>query len=259
MKKPKIKKVNWIGVTTLFLKETKRFLKVYQQTILAPAFTSLLFFFVISIAIGNRVNYEFNYINFLAPGLIIMTMIQNAFANTSSSILGSKMQGNIVDLLMPPLNSNEIIVAYVFASIIRSILVGIITFILIFPFTDLIINKVNIMLLYTILGSVFLALLGLLAGIWSEKFDNMSGITNFIITPLTFLSGTFYSIDRLPEPFFSISLFNPFYYVIDGFRSAFLSDYQHNLVYGITYLSILNILLYFIVYKILTKGWMLKA
>ena len=117
MKKAKIKKVNWIGVTTLFLKETKRFLKVYQQTVLAPAFTSLLFFFVISIAIGNRVNYEFNYINFLAPGLIIMTMIQNAFANTSSSILGSKMQGNIVDMLYAPLSSTEVTLAIILEAV----------------------------------------------------------------------------------------------------------------------------------------------
>ena len=108
------------------------------------------------------------------------------------------------------------------------------------------------------MGSILLALLGLIAGIWSEKFDNMSGITNFIITPLTFLSGTFYTIDRLPEPFFTISLFNPFYYIIDGFRSAFQSDINHDLVYGITYISMLNLILYLLSYYILKKGWMLK-
>ena len=259
MKKNKnINFINWIGVYTLFAKETKRFCKVYQQTIIAPAFTSLLFFLVISIAIGSRVNYEFNYINFLAPGLIIMTMMQNAFANTSSSILGSKMQGNIVDLLMPPLNSNEIIFSYVSAAIIRSILVGFITWLFIYPFSELHLFNLSILFIYTILGSILLALLGLIAGIWSEKFDNMSGITNFIITPLTFLSGTFYSIDKLPEPFFIICLFNPFYYVIDGFRSAFESDINHDLVYGITYISMLNLTLYLLSYYILKKGWMLK-
>ena len=213
----KIKMVNWVGMYTLLLKETKRFCKVYQQTILAPAFTSLLFFLVISIAIGSRVNYEFNYINFLAPGIIIMTMMQNAFANTSSSILGSKMQGNIVDLLMPPLSSNEIIFSYVLAAIIRSILVGFLTWLFIYPFSELYLFSFLIFFIYTILGSVLLALLGLIAGIWAEKFDNMSGITNFVITPLTFLSGTFYTIDRLPEPFFTISLFNPFYYIFCDF------------------------------------------
>lgn len=257
-KNKKINIVNWIGVYTLLFKEIKRFCKVYQQTILAPAFTSLLFFLVISIAIGTRVSYEFNYINFLAPGLIIMTMMQNGFANTSSSILGSKMQGNIVDLLMPPLSANEIIFSYITAATIRSVLVGIITYLLIYPFASLVLYHFLILIIYTLLGSIFLALLGLIAGIWSEKFDNMSGITNFIITPLTFLSGTFYKIDKLPEPFYTISLYNPFYYIIDGFRCAFQEEKSSDLVYGITYLSVLNLLIYLISYKILKKGWMLK-
>ncbi len=260
MKKNKtIKVVNWIGVYTLLAKETKRFCKVYQQTILAPAFTSLLFFLVISIAFSSRVNYELNYINFLAPGLVIMTMMQNAFANTSSSILGSKMQGNIVDLLMPPLNANEIIFSYISAAIIRSILVGVLTYFFIYPFTELYLYNIVILLSYSILGSILLALLGLIAGIWAEKFDNMSGITNFLITPLTFLSGTFYSIDRLPEPFYTISLLNPFYYIIDGFRSAFEKDISYHLVYGITYISVLNLIIYLLSYNILKKGWMLKS
>ena len=254
----RIGKVNWIGSLTLFRKETKRFFKVYQQTILAPAFTSLLFFLVISIAIEDRANYTTNYKNFLAPGLIAMAMMQNAFANTSSSILGSKMQGNIVDLLMPPLNANEIIVSYTSAATIRGLLVSFITFLAIYPFTNLIVYNFYLLFFYTISGSIFLALLGLVAGIWSEKFDNMSGITNFIITPLTFLSGTFYSINRLPEPFYTISLWNPFYYIIDGFRSSFQSDINHDLVYGITYISMLNLTLYLLSYYILKKGWMLK-
>ena len=254
-----IGKVNWVGFYTLFRKETKRFFKVYQQTILAPAFTSLLFFLVIAIAIEDRVNYITNYKNFLAPGLIAMAMMQNAFANTSSSILGSKMQGNIVDLLMPPLNSNEIIVSYISAATIRGLLVSLITFLAIYPFTNLIVYNFYLLFFYTIAGSIFLALLGLVAGIWSEKFDNMSGITNFIITPLTFLSGTFYAIDRLPEPFYTISLVNPFYYIIDGFRSAFFQSVDSNLVYGITYLTMLNLIMYIICYKILKRGWMLKS
>ena len=241
MKKNKnINFINWIGVYTLFTKETKRFCKVYQQTILAPAFTSLLFFFVISIAIGSRVNYEFNYINFLAPGLIVMTMMQNAFANTSSSILGSKMQGNIVDLLMPPLNSNEIIFSYILAAIIRSILVGVITWHFIYPFAELHLFSLSILFIYTILGSILLALLGLIAGIWSEKFDNMSGITNFIITPLTFLSGTFYSIDRLPGILKTISEFNPFFYMIDGIRYSFIGVADGSIKIGIIYLITSN-------------------
>ena len=253
-----IGKVNWVGSFTLFRKEIKRFFKVYQQTILAPAFTSLLFFLVISIALEDRVNYITNYKSFLAPGLIAMAMMQNAFANTSSSILGSKMQGNIVDLLMPPLNANEIIISYILAATIRGLLVSLITFLAIYPFTNLVIYNFYLLFFFSISGSIFLASLGLVAGIWSEKFDNMSGITNFIITPLTFLSGTFYAIDRLPEPFYTISLWNPFYYIIDGFRSAFFQSVDSNLVYGITYLTMLNLIMYLICYKILKRGWMLK-
>ncbi len=130
---------------------------------------------------------------------------------------------------------------------------GFITWLFIYPFSELYLFSFSILFTYTILGSILLALLGLIAGIWAEKFDNMSGITNFIITPLTFLSGTFYTIDRLPEPFFTISLFNPFYYIIDGFRNAFQSDTNHNLVYGITYISMLNLILYLLSYYILKK------
>ncbi len=254
----KIGKVNWIGLYTLLKKEIKRFIKVYQQTVLAPAFTSFMFFLIISLALESRVKYDFNYIDFLAPGLIVMTMMQNSFANTSSSILGSKMQGNIVDLLMPPLNPNEIIFAYVTAATIRAFLIGIITFFIFLPFTNLEFNSYFTILFFAFFGSVLLALLGLVVGIWSEKFDNMSGITNFIITPLTFLSGTFYTIESLPSLFYKICLFNPFYYIIEGFRVGFSGNFSHNLIYGIIYLSILNLLMYIICYKILNKGWMLK-
>ena len=250
--------MNIVGSLTLFDKEIKRFFKVYLQTIVAPAFTSLLFLLVINVAIEDRINYEFNYIDFLAPGLIIMGVMQNAFANTSSSLLSSKVAGNIVDLLMPPFNANEIIFVYCLAATIRGLLVGLLTFFLMFPFVNFELLNIYKLVSFSILGSFLLALIGLLAGIWAEKFDNMSAITNFIITPLTFLSGTFYTIDSLPEPFFTISLFNPFYYIIDGFRSAFESDINDDLVYGITYICMLNLILYLLSYFILKKGWMLK-
>lgn len=258
-KNRKVGVINWIGASTLFYKECKRFLKVYQQTILAPAFTSLLFFLVINVAIKERVNFEYDYMEFLAPGLIIMTMMQNAFANTSSSLLSSKVAGNIVDLLMPPFSASEIIVAYTLAAIIRSILVGFVTFVFMSYFVDFkVINLLNL-LFYSVIGSIFLALIGLIAGIWSEKFDNISGVTNFIITPLTFLSGTFYSIEKLPQTFYIISLYNPFYYIINGFRNGFLDLGNKYLVYSITYLSILIIILYILCYYILKKGWKLKS
>ena len=251
--------MNLIGSITLFDKEVKRFFKVYQQTIVAPAFTSLLFLLVINVAIEDRVNYKFNYIDFLAPGLIIMGMMQNAFANTSSSLLSSKVAGNIVDLLMPPFNVNEIILVYCLAAIIRATLVGILTFVLMFPFVNFEFLNIFNLFLFAILGSLLLALVGLLAGIWAEKFDNMSAITNFIITPLTFLSGTFYSIDKLKEPFYSISLYNPFYYIIDGFRSSFIFAESNEINYGIFYLIALNAILYLVCYFILKSGWKLKS
>ena len=251
--------MSFIGSFTLFIKEVKRFLKVYQQTIVAPAFTSLLFLLVINVAIEDRTNYKFNYIDFLAPGLIIMGMMQNAFANTSSSLLSSKVAGNIVDLLMPPFKVNEIIIVYCMAAIIRSILVGLLTFLIMMPFINFDFLNFYNLVIFSILGSMLLALIGLLAGIWAEKFDNMSAITNFVITPLTFLSGTFYSIDKLREPFYTISLYNPFYYIIDGFRNSFIFTETESMFNGIVYLTALNAIMYLVCYYLLKSGWKLKS
>ena len=253
------KLLNLIGPITLFKKEVTRFLKVYQQTIVAPAFTSLLFLLVINVAIEDRINSKFNYIDFLAPGLIIMGMMQNSFANTSSSLLSSKVAGNIVDLLMPPFKVNEIIIVYSTAATIRAILVGSLTFLMMVPFVNFILLDFINLIIFSILGSVLLALIGLVAGVWAEKFDNMSAITNFVITPLTFLSGTFYSIDRLKEPFYTISLYNPFYYVIEGFRSSFIHSDSNSILNGIVYLSALNTIMYLLCYYIFKSGWKLKS
>ena len=251
--------MSFIGSFTLFIKEVKRFLKVYQQTIVAPAFTSLLFLLVINVAIEDRTNYKFNYIDFLAPGLIIMGMMQNSFANTSSSLLSSKVAGNIVDLLMPPFKVNEIIIVYCIAAIIRAILVGILTFLIMMPFINFDFLNFYNLVIFSILGAMLLALIGLVAGIWAEKFDNMSAITNFVITPLTFLSGTFYSIDKLKEPFYTISLYNPFYYIIDGFRNAFIFTDTESMFNGIVYLTALNAMMYLVCYYLLKSGWKLKS
>ena len=251
--------MSFIGSVTLFNKEVKRFLKVYQQTIVAPAFTSLLFLLVINVALDERTTHKFNYIDFLAPGLIIMGMMQNAFANTSSSLLSSKVAGNIVDLLMPPFKVNEIIIVYCMAAIIRASLVGLLTFIMMIPFVNFELLNYSNFIIFSILGSLLLALIGLVAGIWAEKFDNMSAITNFVITPLTFLSGTFYSVDRLKEPFYTISLYNPFYYIIDGFRSSFILSESNEINYGIFYLIALNAIMYLVCYLILKSGWKLKS
>ena len=188
-----------------------------------------------------------------------MGMMQNSFANTSSSLLSSKVAGNIVDLLMPPFKVNEIIIVYCMAAIIRSILVGLLTFLIMMPFINFDFLNFYNLVIFSILGSMLLALIGLLAGIWAEKFDNMSAITNFVITPLTFLSGTFYSIDKLREPFYTISLYNPFYYIIDGFRNSFIFTETESMFNGIIYLTALNAIMYLVCYYLLKSGWKLKS
>ena len=253
--------VNWIGLFTLTKRETKRFLKVFQQTILAPAFTSLIFLLVISLALGGSIR-EINgvrFLDFLAPGLIIMAMIQNAFANTSSSMISSKVGGNIVDILMPPLSASELTIAYLIGALLRSLFVGIAATLVMIPFVNIQIYNIIILLFFSISGAIFLGLLGLITGIWAEKFDNMSAVTNFLITPLTFLSGTFYSVERLPEPFYTLCFFNPFFYIIDGFRSSFIGHNDSNLLIGMLYLTSINLFLYFLSWKIFKKGWYLKT
>ncbi len=253
--------VNWIGTYTLIMKEVRRFFKVYQQTILAPSFTTLVLLLVISLAFSNSIREVGGilFLDFLAPGLIIMTMIQNSYANTSSSIISSKVAGNIVDILMPPLSSNEIIISYTFGAVLRSFLIGLVTGAMMIPFLKLNINNFGILLFMSFSGSVFLGLLGFITGVWAEKFDNLSAVSNFIVTPLTFLSGTFYSVKILPEPFYSLSLFNPFFYIIDGFRYAMTGYNDSNILIGFIYLTFINIFLYLISWIILEKGWYLKT
>ena len=254
------KLLNLIGPITLFKKEVTRFLKVYQQTIVAPAFTSLLFLLVINVAIEDRINAKFNYIDFFGSRSNYNGNDAKLFCkHFSSSLLSSKVAGNIVDLLMPPFKVNEIIIVYSTAATIRAILVGSLTFLMMVPFVNFILLDFINLIIFSILGSVLLALIGLVAGVWAEKFDNMSAITNFVITPLTFLSGTFYSIDRLKEPFYTISLYNPFYYVIEGFRSSFIHSDSNSILNGIVYLSALNTIMYLLCYYIFKSGWKLKS
>ena len=234
---------NWIGFYTLYLKETKRFLNVGTQTLLAPAITTLLFYGIFSIALGRndlKVN-SINFTEFLAPGLICMAILQNSFANTSSSILISKVQGNIVDILMPPLSYAELTLAFALGGITRGLLVGIIVGLTIYFFVPMKLHSINFIIFYSFSSALFLSLLGVFCGVWSQKFDHMAAITNFIITPLTFLSGTFYSISKLPDTWQYLAIFNPFFYMIDGFRYGFLGINDGSLNIGIIFLLMGNI------------------
>jgi ABC-2 type transport system permease protein len=251
---------NWIGFFTLYNKEIKRFLNVGTQTLIAPAVTTLLFYMIFTIALGRgsiKIN-SYDFSEFLAPGLICMAILQNAFANTSSSILISKVQGNIVDILMPPLSETELTCAFALGGITRGLVVGVIVAITIYLLVPLKIHSLFCILYFSISSALFLSLLGIFCGVWSQKFDHMAALTNFVITPLTFLSGTFYSISKLPETWQFIAYFNPFFYMIDGFRYGFLGVNDGNIVVGIVFLFIGNMTSIFICMKIFKKGYRLK-
>jgi len=253
--------VNWIGFWTLYKKEVLRFLIVGIQTIISPLVTSLLFLLVISLAIGNeRGNVlGFSFITFLAPGLIAMQVIQQAFSHSSSSIMIGKIQGNIVDLLYAPLTAGEITIATNLAACTRSVVITFVS-IVVFSFViDLSIHSYFYILIYTLLGSFILSSIGIIVGLWAEKFDHMASATNFIIVPLSFLSGTFYSIERLPNVLKQISEINPFFYIIDGFRYGFLGTSDGSIKFGFFYLIVLNFLIWFVAYILFKKGYKIKT
>jgi len=254
-------RINWIGLYTLYLKEVLRFFNVWIQTILSPIVTFLLFLGVFTLAIGNEKAdvLSHDYKVFLVPGLIMMQVMQNSFANTSSSLVISKMQGNIVDLLYPPLSAIEVVVAMVCGGITRGLVVGFFSILVSVFFIDIPIHNIFIIIIYGILGSSLLSSFGFLAGLWSEKFDNMAAVTNFIIVPLSFLSGTFYSIKGLNIYIETISSFNPFFYIIDGFRYGFLGVSDGFLTIGLILLITINIVAWFGCYFLFNKGYKIKT
>ena len=252
---------NWIGFYTLYTKEVKRFLNVFAQTIIAPAVTTLLFYLIFSLSIDRNYlsteNHSFS--EFLAPGLICMAIMQNAFANTSSSILISKVQGNIVDVLMPPMAEYELTLSYMLGGITRGLLVGFFVGLFIFMVVDFKVFNFLVILYFAVFSSSLLSMFGILCGIWAKKFDHMAAITNFIIIPLTFLSGTFYTIDRLPDFWQFLANWNPFFYIIDGFRFGFLGQGESNLLLGCVIMLISNIFFIMITIYVFKKGYGLRS
>jgi len=253
--------LNLIGLRTLYLKEVRRFLKVPGQTLAAPIITTLMFLAIFSLALGRsgRVIGEVPFLEFLAPGLIMMAIIQNAFANTSSSILIGKIQGNIVDLLMPPLRPGELLSGLVAGGVTRGLLVALVVGLAMVPVVELRLAHPLLILFYALGGSLMLALLGLLGGIWAEKFDQMAAVTNFVITPLSFLSGTFYSIQQLPGPFQAIAHVNPFFYLIDGIRYGFTGQADGSIALGAVVIILVNVGLWLLAHRLLVIGYRLKA
>jgi ABC-2 type transport system permease protein len=253
--------VNWLGFRTLLTKEVRRFLKVHFQTVTAPVVTTLLFLAVFALALG-RVAADVKgvpFTEFLAPGLIMMAMVQNAFANTSSSIIIAKVQGNIVDLLMPPLSAFEQTAAVALGGVVRGVLVGAVVTAAMAVFVRLHVHAVGFILFHAVAGSLMLSLLGMVGGIWADKFDHMAAVTNFVVTPLSFLSGTFYSIERLPEGFHLIALMNPFFYMIDGFRYGFIGQSDGSVWLGLTVVAGADAVLLLLTWRMLATGYKLKA
>ena len=253
--------VNWVGAYTLYIKETLRFLSVFGQTIVGPIITSILFLLVISLAIGeNRQNVlGVEFIIFLAPGLIAMQIIQQAFSHSSSSLLMGKIMGNIVDMIGAPLSASEVTLAIILASITRAIMISVISVIIFSLVIEIKINNYLIFLTYLIISSFIMGAAGFIAGLWAEKFDHMATVTNFIIVPLSFLSGTFYSVERLPNFLIIISSYNPFFHMIDGFRYSFINSMDGSIKFGLTYLIILSILMWIIAYTLYKKGYKIKS
>jgi ABC-2 type transport system permease protein len=260
---PVIRNVNWGGLATLYVKEVRRFFKVQLQTIWAPAVTTLLFLVIFTVALGRsgRMVMGFPFADFLAPGLIVMGMLQNAFANSSFSLLVGKVQGTIVDYLMPPLSTGELLLGMAGASVTRAALVGLAVWgaMLLWPGVHVMPSHIWAVIWFGLMGSLMLSFLGLITSIWADKFDHAAAVGNFVVAPLSLLSGTFYSIESLSPAFRAVSHANPFFYVISGFRFGFLGIADSPVWLGALILLAINLVLGGACYAMLRTGWKLKA
>jgi len=252
---------NAVSIWTLYKREVWRFMKVWNQTLLAPIITTLLFFAILTLAMGGQKRFidGVAYEQFIVPGLIMMAIVQNAFANASSSLILAKIQGVIIDVLMPPFTGTELTFCYVAGGITRGILVGITVSLAMLPFVSLHVYDVGMLVFHLFAASMMLSLCGVLAGVWSQSFDQLSALTNYLVTPLSFLSGTFYSIHNLPAIWYDICHFNPFFYMIDGFRYALTGYHDGNLIAGVISMTACNLALWFIAQTIINKGYRLKS
>lgn len=264
---PLFRGMNRLGLWTLYMKEVRRFFKVQTQTIWAPAVTTLLYLMIFTLALGRggREVLGVPFASFVAPGLIAMGMINNAFANASFGLLGGKIQGTIIDYLMPPISEGELLLALVGAAVTRAVLVGLAVAVAMafWPGVDLTVRHPWAVVWFGLMGSILLSLVGVLTSLWAEKFDHNAAVTNFVITPLSMLSGTFYVITNLAPAFQVVSRANPIFYVISGFRFGFLgqSDIGNTneaVLHGAIGLGVLNLVFAVGLYVLLRSGWKLK-
>jgi len=262
---PVIKQVNWGGLRTLYVKEVKRFFKVQLQTVWAPAVTTLLYLVIFTVALGARAAVPVGdttrpFADFIAPGLIVMGMMTNAFANSSFSLLVGKMQGTIVDYLMPPLSTSELLAGLTLAAVTRAFLVGGALWVAMLLWPGVHVGMANplAVLWFGLMGALLLSFLGVLTSIWADKFDHAAAVTNFVVQPLALLSGTFYSISKLKPAFQAVSHMNPIFYVISGFRYGFLGVADSTVEFGAVLLLAINVAMGALCYTLLRKGWKIK-
>ena len=253
--------INWVGAFTLYKKEVLRFIIVSGQTLVGPILTSILFLVVISLAIGDERPDVLGvpYIEFLANGLIMMQVIQQSFSHSSSSLMMSKVMGTIVDIVNSPLSAAEVTISVCLAAVTRSFIIAFVSIVVFYLIIDIQIKHFFTLILFTFLSSFILGNIGTIAGLWAEKFDHMASVTNFVIVPLSFLSCTFYTIDRLPSFLKTISEANPFFYMIDVFRYCFIGNADGSIKIGIIYLTILSFLSWLATYILFKKGYKIKS
>ena len=253
--------INWIGVQTLYLREVRRFWKVGAQTVAAPVVTTLLYMLVFVVALQNARPplHGTPFALFVAPGLIMMAMLNNAFANASSSLIQAKIMGTATDFLTPPLSPLELTLGFTLGAATRGLAVGLVTAICVLPFAPLGIANILAIVWFALAACFIMGMTGVLAGLWSEKFDHLSAVQNFIVMPMTFLSGTFYLVENLPEPFATISHFNPMFYLIDGFRYGFIGQAEGSLAVGVAMSLGLTVVMAGVCWTLFRTGWRLKS
>ena len=255
--------VNWMGLWTLYKKECGRFLRVWLQTLLAPIVSNILYMTVFVVVFAERRGGDgasaAEFAAFLAPGLVMLGILNNASANSSSSIMGSKISGAIVDVLMPPLAYGELAAGYIGGAITRGLLVALVTAVALSFFTPLWPVHWWAVFVFGLLAASLMAMVGVLTGVWAEKFDQLAVVNQFAILPLSFLSGTFYSITSLPPAWESVSRLNPLFYLIDGFRYGFTGEAESDLAVGAVYALGLNAVLFLVCLRVLKSGWRLKS
>lgn len=251
--------INWMGLWTLYKKECLRFLRIAPQTLLAPIISNLLYMTVFVLAFAALRDDPDAFIAFLAPGLIMLGVLNNASANSSSSVMQGKIMGNLTDLLVTPLSFYELAIGWITGAATRGILVAISTGIALAFFAPLMPTHVWAVIFFSVSAALMMSMVGVLSGMWAEKFDQLAVVNQFIILPLSFLSGTFYRIDVLPETFQTLILGNPLFYVIDGFRYGFLGEADSNIAIGVAFISAINIVLFITVLLVLRAGWRIKS